>query len=184
VSSQFEYGGTRCSSAEFALSSPAWTPPADPPTLVLGFGNVLLRDDGTGVRLVELLRSGLGTDAAEFVDGGTLSFSLLNYVEATDSMLVIDAADLNDIPGAVRLFEGVSMDEFLQSTRRRTVHEVGLIDLLDMARLQGCLPSRRALLCIQPQRVDWGETLSAAVEEALPKAARQARDTLRRWRVT
>jgi hydrogenase maturation protease len=135
------------------------------------------------VRLVEFLRSGLGTDAAEFVDGGTLSFSLLNYVEATDSMLVIDAADLNDTPGTVRLFEGVAMDEFLQSTRRRSVHEVGLIDLLDMARLQGCLPSRRALLCVQPLRLDWGENLSAAVEEALPKAARLARDTLRRWRM-
>ncbi len=154
----------------------------DPPTLVLGFGNVLLSDDGAGVRLVELLRVAPGADAAEFVDGGTLSFSLLNYVEATDSMLVIDAADLNDLHGTIRLFEGVAMDEFLKSTRRRTVHEVGLIDLLDMARLQGCLPGRRALLCIQPQRVDWSEALSAPIEEALPKAARQARDTLRRWR--
>jgi hydrogenase maturation protease len=184
VSSQFECGGTRCSPAEVGINQTAWTPPADPPTLVLGFGNVLLSDDGTGVRLVELLRSGLGTAAAEFVDGGTLSFSLLNYVEATDSMLVIDAADLNDLPGTVRLFEGAAMDEFLQSTRRRSVHEVGLIDLLDMARLQDCLPSRRALLCIQPKHLDWGEALSAPVEEALPKAARQARDTLRRWRMS
>jgi len=68
------------------------------PTLVLGFGNVLLSDDGAGVQLVERLRSELGSQAAEFVDGGTLSFSLLTYVEATDSMLVIDAADLNSTP--------------------------------------------------------------------------------------
>jgi Ni,Fe-hydrogenase maturation factor len=38
---------------------------------VLGFGNVLLSDDGAGVQLVELLRSELGPEAAEFVDGGT-----------------------------------------------------------------------------------------------------------------
>jgi hydrogenase maturation protease len=182
VSLQFEYDDARCNSAEASGNPRARENPGDPPTLVLGFGNVLLSDDGAGVRLVELLRSGLGTGAAEFVDGGTLSFSLLNYIEAADSMLLIDAADLNEIAGTVRLFEGAAMDEFLKSTRRRTVHEVGLIDLLDMARLRGCLPGQRALLCIQPQRIDWSETLSVPVQEALPRAARQARDTLRRWR--
>jgi hypothetical protein len=36
-----------------------------PPSLVLGFGNVLLSDDGAGVHLVERLRLELGPDAAE-----------------------------------------------------------------------------------------------------------------------
>ncbi len=149
--------------------------------LVLGFGNVLLSDDGAGVRLVERLRSELGPAAAEFVDAGTLSFSLLTYVEEADSLLVIDAAELNGAPGAIGLFEGAAMDDFLKSARRRTVHEVGLTDLLDMARLHACLPERRALLCIQPLRIDWSETLSAPVARALPDAVRMARATLQRW---
>jgi hydrogenase maturation protease len=151
------------------------------PTLVVGFGNVLLSDDGAGVRLVEQLRSEVEPDTALFIDGGTLSFSLLSYLEAADSMLVIDAADLNSAAGAIDLFEGAAMDEFLKSSRRRTVHEVGLIDLLDMARLQDCLPGRRALMCIQPGRIDWTETLSVPVAEALFEAARLARATLQRW---
>ncbi len=152
--------------------------------LVLGFGNILLSDDGAGVQLVARLRYELGPDAAEFVDAGTLSFSLLSYVEATDSMLVIDAADLNSEPGTIGMFEGAAMDQFLQTSRRRTVHEVGLIDLLDMARLQGCLPDQRALLCIQPGVIDWSETLSAPVVAALPVAARQAQALLSRWKCT
>jgi hydrogenase maturation protease len=152
-----------------------------PRALVLGFGNVLLSDDGAGIRLVERLRTELGADAAEFVDGGTLSFSLLPYLEATHSMLVIDAADLDGEPGAIGLFDGAGMDEFLKISRRRTVHEVGLIDLLDMARLMGCLPDQRALLCIQPGRIDWCETLSDCVAQAMPEASRQARATLERW---
>src|SRR5665213_646857 len=67
--------------------------------LVLGFGNVLLSDDGAGVRLLEQLRSAVAPDVAEFVDGGTLSFSLLPYIEATESLLVIDAADLGATAG-------------------------------------------------------------------------------------
>jgi hypothetical protein len=90
-----------------------------------------------------------------------MSFSLLSYVEATDSMLVIDAADLNRAPGDHRAVRRCGHGRFLKSARRRTVHEVGLIDLLDMARLR-CLPARRALLCIQPGRIDWGETLSSS----------------------
>jgi hydrogenase maturation protease len=151
--------------------------------LVLGIGNVLLSDDGAGVKLVERLRSELGVDAATFVDGGTIGFALLSYVEATDSMLVVDAADLDSAPGTTALFEGMAMDRFLTSARRRTVHEVGLIDLLDMARLQGCLPSRRALLCIQPARIDWSEALSAPVAAAFSGALEQARGLLERWQV-
>jgi hypothetical protein len=52
-----------------------------------------------------------------------------------------------------------------------------------MARLQDCLPSRRALLCIQPARLDWSETLSPAVEAAFGGAIEQARALLERWRV-
>jgi hydrogenase maturation protease len=61
---------------------------------------------------------------------------------------------------------------------------VGLIDLLDMARLRDCLPRRRALLCIQPGRIDWSEQLSAPVEQAVPQAALQAAALLERWRNT
>ncbi|MEP6548921.1 MAG: HyaD/HybD family hydrogenase maturation endopeptidase [Gammaproteobacteria bacterium] len=149
--------------------------------LVLGFGNVLLGDDGAGVHVAERLRAELGSAAANFLDAGTLSFSLLSLVEAADSLLVIDAGDLDSPPGTVALFEGAAMDQFLKSTRRRTVHEVGLIDLLDMARVQDCLPCRRALLCIQPQRIDWSEALSPTVAASLVEAARQATALLQRW---
>lgn len=151
------------------------------PTLVLGFGNVLLGDDGAGVHVVERLRAQLGPDAATIIDAGTLSFSLLSLIEATGSMLVIDAAELKRPPGAIQLYEGGAMDAYLKSGRRRTVHEVGLIDLLDMARLQDCLPDDRALLCIQPYRIDWSETLSEPVAAALPEACGQAAALLRRW---
>jgi hydrogenase maturation protease len=161
----------------------ARTPQKASTSLVLGFGNVLLSDDGAGVQLVERLRADLMPCGAQFIDAGTLSFSLLSYIEMTDSMLVIDAADIDGAPGAISLVEGAAMDAFLKSTRRRTVHEVGLIDLLDMARLQGCLPPRRALLCIQPGRIDWSESLSPPVAEALPEAARQAKALLCRWQV-
>lgn len=153
------------------------------PALVLGFGNVLLGDDGAGVKLVDRLRPSLAPPSYECIDGGTMSFSLLSYVEAAHSMLVADAAELHAPPGTVTLFEGADMDAFLTGFRRRTVHQVGLIDLLDMARLLHRLPARRALLCIQPGPIGWGEALSPPVAHALERAAATATDVLGRWRL-
>jgi hydrogenase maturation protease len=150
--------------------------------LVIGFGNVLLRDDGAGVQLMERLHSDMGEDAACFIDGGTMSFSLLPYFEASESVLVIDAADLASPPGTIRLYEDDAMDAFLHIVRRRTVHEVGLIDILDMARLSACLPKKRALLCIQPETIEWGSDLSPCVAEALIPAGQVAVELMQRWK--
>ncbi len=147
-------------------------------SLVLGFGNVLLGDDGAGVHVMESLRNQVD---AECIDAGTMSFTLLGYVEAAASLLVIDAANLERPPGTVALFVGSAMDTFLTTSRRRTVHEVGLVDLLDTARLLGCLPQRRALLCVQPERIDWSTSLSARVAGSLAVAEAQAIALLRHW---
>lgn len=162
-------------------ASRAWTASDPPAALILGFGNILLGDDGAGVQLVERLRAQLPGSGCQFVDGGTMSFSLLSHVEAANALLVIDAAELGKSAGSVELFENEHMDGFLKSTRRRTVHEVGLVDLLDMARLRDCLPRSRALLCIQPALIDWSESLSPAVEAALGEASTVARAVLSRW---
>jgi hydrogenase maturation protease len=178
VTLRAEHDGAERGPTSLRLSAFHFSPS---PALILGFGNVLLGDDGAGVQLVKRLQSDPALSGHQFVDGGTMSFSLLSYVESTNSMLVIDAAELNSVAGTIALFEGQAMDDFLMSARRRTVHEVGLNDLLDIARLQDCLPDRRALLCIQPGIIDWSETLSPGVEVALAEAAVQARTLLSRW---
>jgi hydrogenase maturation protease len=181
VTLRVEYSGTyddsRANSEEFlAHGASAHNRP-----LIMGFGNVLLQDDGAGVHLLQRLRLEPTLRHCEFVDGGTMSFSLLSYVEAADSMLVLDAAELASPPGSVALFEGLAMDDFLKSVRRRTVHEVGLMDLLDMARMEGSLPERRALLCIQPAEIYWGDALSPTVAAGVTEASIQAGSLLARW---
>jgi hydrogenase maturation protease len=148
---------------------------------VLGFGNILLSDDGAGVRLIERLRSELGAEA-EFVDGGTLSFSLLLLYRGSG----FDAGDrcrrTGRPPGTVSLFEGAAMDGFL-TARRRTVHEVGLIDLLDMARLQDCLPAGVRCCAFSPGRIDWCEdAIGAGGAAQCPRPRGRRRSTAQRWR--
>jgi hydrogenase maturation protease len=152
-------------------------------TLVLGIGNTLLRDEGAGIHAIRLLaEQTAGRPDIELMDGGTLSFSLAGAIEDADQLIVIDAAQLEDTPGATRVFEGEQMDAFVGSNRKRSVHEVGLIDLLMIARLADHLPQRRALIGIQPMEIDWGEYPSPPVAAALPEACIQALQLIEAWR--
>jgi hydrogenase maturation protease len=151
-------------------------------TLILGIGNTLLGDEGAGVHALEPIRARLGdaTDV-DVLDGGTLAFMLLPTLEQYQRLVVLDAAQLNGPAGTVELFEDEAFDEFL-GRPRRSAHEVGLCDLMIMARLSDCFPERRALIGIQPEFVDWSETCSPPVAAGLEQAAQYAVDCVRRWR--
>jgi hydrogenase maturation protease len=151
--------------------------------VVLGIGNTLLSDEGAGVHAIRMLEShAWRAPDVQLIDGGTLSFTLAGPIAQADSLIVIDAAELSGTPGSVEVFVGDEMDRFLGTRRKHSVHEVGLLDLMQIARLTGCLPARRALIGIQPGCVDWGERPTPAVECAIGQACEHALGLLSRWR--
>ncbi|MDD2700821.1 MAG: HyaD/HybD family hydrogenase maturation endopeptidase [Sideroxydans sp.] len=151
-------------------------------TLILGIGNSLLQDEGAGIHAMNYLREALADrDDITYLDGGTLSFTLASAIEDTSRLIVIDAAQLNAAPGHTQVFEGVAMDDFLGSNRKRSVHEVSLLDLMAIAHLADHLPAQRALIGIQPDMIDWGEHPSPAVAAALPQVCAQTRQILEGW---
>lgn len=150
-------------------------------TLILGIGNTLLADEGLGIHLLEYLRQHHpGLPGVTYLDGGTLSFTLAPLIEDCTNLIVLDAAQLQADPGTIRLLTGEDMDRFI-GQGQRSVHEVGLVDLMSIARLQGNLPANRALLGIQPEQLGWGEHPSETVANAIPEASRQVVDLLRQW---
>lgn len=153
-------------------------------TLVLGIGNNLLTDEGIGIHVVSFLAAHHADEpGVEYLDGGTLSFTLAEPIAAHDNLIVIDAARLGLPPGSVRCLEGGDMDRYLTGNRQ-SVHEVGLTDLLDIARLSDTLPQRRALIGIEPESLDWGERLSATLRPAVREAAERVLTLVRNWRGT
>jgi hydrogenase maturation protease len=143
-------------------------------------------DDGVGVHTVRCLEAGSGgrvsADGIEFLDAGTLSFTLTTRLEAAGALIVIDAARFDAVPGSVRVIEGEAMDAFLDRPRRLSAHDVSLVDLLRILRLTGTLPPRRALVGIEPASLGWGETPSEPVARAIPRAAAAVIELIERWR--
>ena len=156
-------------------------------TLVLGLGNTLLGDEGVGVHAVQHLIDHIRQsrpdleNRVELLDGGTLSFTLAADIEDCSQLIVIDATRLDSAPGTVRVFEGEAMDHFLGSGKRSSVHEVSLLDLMAVAALSGHLPQQRALIGVQPEYIDWADSLTPAVSQALPRVCDEVVDLLGRW---
>jgi hydrogenase maturation protease len=150
-------------------------------TLILGIGNTLLGDEGAGVHALERISALLGdrTDV-DVLDGGTLCFMLLPTLEQYQRLIVLDAAMIEGPAGTIESHEGTAFDRFL-GRPRHSVHEVGLCDLMSMARLSGCFPEHRAIVGIKPEFVDWSETCSAPVAAALDAVAQRAVAFVRRW---
>lgn len=151
-------------------------------TLVLGIGNTLLSDEGVGVHAIHQLQAQYGSPPNTlFIDGGTLSFTLALEIEQADNLIVIDAAQLNDKPGTVKTFVDEEMDRFLGNGNKRSVHEVGLLDLIHISRMTGHFPRRRALIGIQPQKLDWGDSPTESVNAAIPLVCKQVIEQIRHW---
>ena len=150
-------------------------------TLVLGVGNVLLADEGAGVHAMRYLQDHYDLSDVVYLDAGTLSFTLAADIAAAKHLIVFDAAQIGAPPGGIRVFQDDEVDEFLRSGKC-SVHEVGFADLMDIARLEECLPEHYALIGIQPETLGWGEFPSESVRRALPRAAANAAALVHKWR--
>jgi hydrogenase maturation protease len=150
--------------------------------LVLGLGNTLLADDGVGVHVVRRLAGEHDAPAGlRMVDGGTLGFRLMAAITQSQAVIVVDAAQLGERPGTVRLLHQQALADHVSRGGRMSAHEAGLVDLLTLARLEGWTPARLALLGIQPKIVGWGDRLSLPVSRSLPLACRAVIRTARAW---
>ena len=152
-------------------------------TLVLAIGNLLMTDEGAAIHVLDFLQQqNQPFNDVVFMDGGTLSFSIAGHIENAEELIVIDAAELNAEPGTVATFIGDDMEQQLGNCKL-SVHEVGLIDLMDMAKLSGHLPPKRALVGIQPLTIaDWSDQPSEPVKAAIPVAAKAVNDIIQEWR--
>ncbi len=135
--------------------------------LVLGIGNILLSDEGAGVRAVEYLNAHYKIPPQlTLVDGGTMGLEILPYLEDKDCLIIVDAAALGKAPGYVSRDELIDAGVFFRN--KISPHQLGLSEVLGAATLTGCLPGKIILLGIEPGKLDAGLEFSNEVGQAFP----------------
>jgi hydrogenase maturation protease len=140
-------------------------------TLVLGLGNILLSDEGVGVRVIERLR---------VMDGGTLGLKLLPDVEDATRLLVVDAVQARQPPGTLMRLTSDDIPIFLD-TSKISPHQESLQDILALATLRGALPEEVILWSVQIGSMEVSLELSPPVAAQVDVLAGKVLEELRRW---
>jgi hydrogenase maturation protease len=146
--------------------------------LVLGIGNILLKDEGVGVRAIEELRhSHVLSPNVEVVDGGTAGLDLLEVMEGASDIIVVDCVAGDEEPGTV--FR-IPLDQLgCPEATFQSLHQVGILDTLRTLEMLGRRP-RCVLIGVQPEEIALGLDLSPRVAAKLPQVVQAVLQELHR----
>jgi hydrogenase maturation protease len=140
--------------------------------LILGIGNILLRDEGAGIHIVTSLERE-GFTEADLMDGGTGGFHLLGFIQSYKTVIIIDAS-LDEYPaGNVRILHPKYAKDF---PRQLSAHEIGLKDLLESAYLLGNMPQIHLVAISIKDFQDMGMELTDEVRKAIPVAMQSVKE--------
>lgn len=153
-----------------------------PRVLLLGVGNLLLQDEGLGLRALERLaeRYCLPPEI-QALDGGTLGLDLLPYLEGVTHLLVVDAVQTGQAPGTLVRLEGNEVPVAL--SMKVSMHQVGLQELLAASHLLGSTPPHIVLWGIEPAGFEVSLELSETVTAKLEALVEAVAGELRSWSV-
>jgi hydrogenase maturation protease len=150
-------------------------------TLILGLGNVLLGDEGVGVRVVaRLLEEYDFPEGVQVMDGGNQGLYLLPYVEDAARLVVVDAVQARETPGTLVRLTGEEIPIFLD-VAKVSPHQEGLQDLLAVAALRGDLPGEVIFWGAQVGSLDVGLALSPAVAAQVEVLVDKVIEELAHW---
>jgi hydrogenase maturation protease len=151
-------------------------------TLVaIGVGNVLLGDDGAGVRVIDGLRREVAAGRValppdtRLVDGGTLGLELLSELDGARGLVLVDAGSHGDPPGTVTVHRG---GDAIRVATAGDSGESGVGELVALAGLLRVLPQAMSVVEIEVDEIIVGTELSPAVASAMPDALEAARREL------
>ena len=141
-------------------------------TVVLGIGNLIMQDEGVGVRVVEALeRDHTMPDGVTLIDGGTSAMEMLDELSDLDHLIVVDAINAGKPPGTLLRIEGEDVPVFFRT--RLSPHQIGLPDVMASLEFLGAQPKKMVILGVQPQTMELGMELTPVVAAQVPALVKQ-----------
>jgi len=145
------------------------------PILVLGIGNVLLRDEGVGVHVVRAMEKEPLPDGVELLDGGTAGADLLDVVSDRIKLVVVDALDADVPPGTILR---MTPEDLATPSAGVSLHEFGIAETLAMAGHLKCEPRDVTIIAVKPWDIRCGLELSDEMRRCLPDIVEMVLDAI------
>ena len=135
---------------------------------IVGVGNILLKDEGIGVKVVKKLENEFSFPPdVVLIDGGTAGHHLVNMVADFDVIIVVDAVQGGETPGTIYRF---TLDQIpFEVNTHLSLHQVGVLEALNQIKLLGKEPEV-TFIGIEPEDISpWGMDLSPVIAEKIPE---------------
>jgi len=147
--------------------------------VVIGIGNLIRSDDGLGIHaLRRLVGDPKLPPGVDLIDGGTKGLELVSYAWDASRLLLLDSVDAGKSPGTLIRMNG---DELLSLRPGKSVHQLGVVDLVSSVYMAFEKIPDIVLLGAQPASTNWGPALTGAVERVLDSLVETALELLRSW---
>lgn len=146
-------------------------------TLILGFGNTLMGDDGIGVRAIERLREAAPPDL-DLAEGGTSALDAIDWLAGRNRLILIDAVRGGRAPGTIYRFTPAELRT--PAKLALSLHSISLPEAMRLWELQLEAMPEIVIFGVEPSATEWGTGLSAPVAAALPEVCRLALAEARR----
>ncbi|TFG47171.1 MAG: hydrogenase maturation protease [Dehalococcoidia bacterium] len=144
------------------------TPEETPtPVLVLGVGNILLSDEGAGVRVAEQIMKYPIPDGIEVMDGGTSQLVIVDLIRGRKKVIIVDAVCGDGPPGTLYKF-GVK-DLQAVTGQMRSAHDMGVVEAVFFLSLTGELPDDFTFFGVEPGSLEPSLEFTPAVAATLPR---------------
>lgn len=139
--------------------------------LIMGMGNILLSNEGVGVRAVEYIGLQEIPENVDLLDGGTGGFTLLPEIQKYEEVILIDATLDDNPPGTIRVIKPKFASDF---PKAMSTHDIGLKDLIDSASIMGNLPPLHLIVVTIPDFQPMDMELSEEIKKVLPEVYQTA----------
>lgn len=139
-----------------------------PTILVLGVGNILLKDEGTGVEVAKALLGMELPDNVMVIDGATAGLDLMPYFEEYDYVIIVDIVRAEGEAGAIYKFSPDDVGSTFGSINT-SLHQIGILDVWNMAKNLRNKVAKTTIIAIEPEDIDWGIGLTPEIQKKVPE---------------
>ncbi len=133
--------------------------------LVVGMGNLIYRDEGVGVHVIDAMERMKLPSHVDLLDIGTSTMDLISHLDGVKKLIVIDAMKAGGSPGDI--YRCRPEDLLPKEEAPISLHDIGLLETLTMAQKKG-LEIDTVVIGVEPMVFDWGMELSEEVKNRIP----------------
>ncbi len=129
---------------------------------VVGVGNILMGDEGAGIRVINELEKRGYSQKVDLIDAGTAFFDIVPELKQYDKVIIVDVTRGGQKPGTIYRFELNDVES--QNEISLSVHDIGVLQSFRLESIMSDIPDEIVFFGIEPYQIKISMELSPVIK--------------------